>query len=54
MKKHIIYQEEHVYVIDNDSMDNYLGVKFDGIRNSTITKPMLQFLDDIVKNMKVK
>lgn len=54
LKKHIIYQEEHVYVIDNDSMDNYLGVKFDGIRNSTITKPMLQFLDDIVKNMKVK
>lgn len=54
LEKHIIYQEEHVYVIDNDSMDNYLGVKFDGIRNSTITKPMLQFLDDIVKNMKVK
>ena len=54
LKKHIIYQEEHVYVIHNDSMDNYLGVKFDGIRNSTITKPMLQFLDDIVKNMKVK
>ena len=54
LKKHIIYQEEHVYVIDNDSMDNYLGVKFDGIRNSTITKPMFQFLDDIVKNMKVK
>lgn len=54
LEKHIIYQEEHVYVIDNDSMDNYLGVKFDGIRNSTITKPMFQFLDDIVKNMKVK
>lgn len=54
LKKHIIYQEEHVYVIDNDSMDYYLGVKFDGIRNSTITKPMLKFLDDIVKNMKIK
>ena len=38
----------------NDSMDHYLGVKFDGIRNSTITEPMLQFLDDIVKNMKGK
>lgn len=54
LEKHIIYQEEHVYVIDNDSMDLYLGVKFDGIRNSTITKPMLNFLDDIVKNMKLK
>ena len=54
LEKHIIYQDEHVYVIDNDSMDQYLGVKFDGIRNSTITKPMLKFLDDIVKNMKFK
>lgn len=54
LEKHIIYQNEHVYVIDNDSMDQYLGVKFDGIRNSTITKPMLKFLDDIVKNMKFK
>ena len=48
---HIIYRDEHVYVIDNEAMDKFLGVKFDGIRNSTITDTMLQFLSDIEKNM---
>ena len=51
MNNHIIYRDEHVYVIDNVAMDIYLGVKFDGIRNSTITNTMLKFLSDIEKNM---
>ena len=48
---HIIFRDEHVYVIDNEAMDKFLGVKFDGIRNSTITNTMLKFLSDIEKNM---
>ena len=48
---HIIYRDEHVYVIDNEAMDKYLGVKFDGIRNSVITNTMLKFLSDIYKDM---
>lgn len=51
VNNHIIYRDEHVYVIDNVAMDKYLGVKFDGIRNSTITNTMLKFLSDIEKNM---
>lgn len=42
--KHIIYAEEHVYIIDNSSMDKYLGVKFDGIRTCIITETMKHFL----------
>ena len=49
--KHIIYRDEHVYVIDNEAMDKFLGVKFDGIRNSTITYSMRKFLSDIEKSM---
>lgn len=48
LDKKIIYRERHVYIIDNESMDKYLGVKFDGIRNSTITKKMLDFLAEVV------
>lgn len=51
VNNHIIYKDEHVYVIDKEAMDKFLGVKFDGVRNSTITKTMLKFLSDIEKNM---
>ncbi len=51
VNNHIIYRDEHVYVIDKEAMDKFLGVKFDGIRNSTITNTMLKFLSDIEKNM---
>lgn len=51
VNNHIIYRDEHVYVIDNVAMDKFLGVKFDGIRNSTITNTMLKFLSDIEKCM---
>ena len=51
VNNHIIYRDDHVYVIDNEAMDKFLGVKFDGIRNSTITDTMLKFLSDIEKNM---
>lgn len=51
LDNHIIYRDEHVYVIDNEAMDKYLGVKFDGIKNSVITNTMLKFLSDIDKNM---
>lgn len=52
LEKHIIYSEEHVYVIDNDAMDKYLGVKFDGIRSCIITKAMLAFLNGIENMLK--
>lgn len=47
LDRHIIYREDHVYIIDNDSMDKYLGVKFDDIRSCTITDAMSMFLKDI-------
>lgn len=46
--KHIIYAEEHVYIIDNSSMDKYLGVKFDGIRTCIITETMKHFLEELL------
>ena len=52
IKKHIIYEEKHLYVIDNNALAKYLGVKFDDIRNQTITKSMISFLRDIVDNIK--
>lgn len=51
LDKHIMYRKDHVYIIDNYSMDKYLGVKFDGIRNSTITDTMMSFLNDIEKTL---
>lgn len=51
LEKHIIYKDEHVYVIDNNSMSRFLGVKFDGIRSCTITKTMLTFLSEIEKSL---
>lgn len=47
LDKHIIYRKKHVYVIDNDNMDRYLGVKFDGIRSCAYTETMLKFLKEI-------
>ena len=52
LDRHIIYREDHVYIIDNDSMDKYLGVKFDDIRSCTITDAMSKFLKDIECSLK--
>lgn len=51
LEKRILYRQDYVYIIDNDSMDKYLGVKFDGIRNSKFTKKMKAFLNDIVEQL---
>lgn len=48
LKYGIIYPEGHVYIIDNEKMDECLGVKFDGIRSCTITDAMRDFLKKIV------
>ena len=48
LEKHIIYKDEHMYKIDNESMNQQLGVTFDGMRNCIISEAMLTFINDCV------
>ena len=47
-ESHIIYSDKHMYKIDNDSMNQLLGVTFDEIRNCEISDTMLSFLKTCV------
>lgn len=47
LEKGIIFPREKFYVIDKDKMNDYLGLKFDGLRACVINDKVISFLQGI-------
>ena len=49
LEKNIIYPREKMYFIDKEKMNEYLGLKFDGLRTCVINEKVTTFIQSIDK-----